>query len=159
MPLPQGSMGKNPGVILKYGQTAQDGVREALFSKGYTETAIETADFVVNIKANSVPKVKITDMGYNYGAYGSWGRRGYPYGYGGYNSMSMGMNSGVHVDNYEEGTLILEIYEAESKELLWVGWATDRKSKKGIGHGELKLLIRDIMVSFPPQGTVTGNYK
>lgn len=161
LPLPTSIPGADPGVILKYGQTVHEGVSETLYSKGYIPTAVENADFVVNIKANSVPKVKVTDMGYNYGpSYNAWGYGGrYPYGYGGYNSMAMGMNSGVRVDNYEEGTLIIEIYDAKNKELVWVGWATDRKKKKGIGHGELKMLIRNIMVSFPPQGTVTGNYK
>ena len=69
------------------------------------------------IKGKAVPKTDVTDWGFSYGV--GWG--GYPYGgyYGG---------SNVTVDQYDEGTLIVEVYDLKAKKMLWVGWVTGRVS-------------------------------
>lgn len=142
LPLPTQIPGADPGAILRYGKTAQEGLEDALTAKGYTLSEIANADFAVNIKATLVPKVEVTDWGFDYGYYGRrgyWGR-GYPYG-------SMGSN--IDIDSYEEGTLIIELFETKSKQLVWVGWATGRKKSKPMEHEELKLLISNILESFP----------
>jgi len=142
MPLPTNIPGADPGTILRYGKTAQEGLKAALESKGYREVDANEADFAVNLKATIVPKIEVTDWGFDYGHYGRrgyWGAR-YPYG-------SMGGN--VDVDSYKEGTLIIEIFDTKSKELAWVSWATGRKKSKPMEHEELKTLIGEILESFP----------
>lgn len=142
LPLPQRIPGASPGTILRYGKTAQDAVKESLTAKGYTEASIEEADFSINIKATIVPKVNVTNWGFDYGYYSRPGYRGgfYPYG---------SMGSSVDVDSYEEGTLILEAFDSKTKALAWVGWASSRKSSKPMEHEALKLLIDSILATYP----------
>ena len=144
LPLPTSLPGADPGTILRNGKAAQDGIRAALEIKGYTETDLENADFVINLKGSVVPKVKVTDWGMGMG-YGSYGRHGA--GGRGYSYSSMGTN--VDIDNYEEGTFILEVFDVETKNLAWVGWAVGRKRSEPMPHDELKLLIAKMFESFP----------
>jgi hypothetical protein len=60
---------------------------------------------------------------------------------------------GVYVDQYEEGTLIIEIYDVDSKELVWVGWGQARKRSGGPDPDRIKTGVDAILADFPP---VTG---
>ena len=143
LPLPKDIPGGDPGMILRYGKTAQDAMRQALDSKGYSDTNIENADFLVNIKATIVPKVQVTDWDLDYGYYGRrgyWGRGYYPYGT---------IGSDIDIDTYEEGTLIIEIFDASNKDLAWVGWATGKRKKEPISQEYLTSLIASILADFP----------
>ncbi len=137
LPLPTSIPGGEPSAIIRYGRAAQDGLKNALTAKGYSESDLVDADFAVNIKATVVPKVHVTEMGYDYGRYGRLGSWGYD------------NSSTVNVDNYEEGTLIIEVFETESKQLAWVGWAKGRKKNKAMTRQELRDLIATVLESFP----------
>ncbi|MBK1880680.1 DUF4136 domain-containing protein [Pelagicoccus mobilis] len=141
LPLPKDIPGADPGAILRYGKAAQDGLRDALTGKGYTEAELAQADIAVHLKASLVPKIEITDWGYDYGYYGRrgyWGR-GYPY--------SMGRD--IDVDSYDEGTIVIELFDNKTKQLVWVGWATGRKKSKPMEQADLKALIAEIITTLP----------
>ena len=84
-------------------------------------------DFRVAVHFGSREKVQVTDWGYGYAP-----SRRY---YGG---------GGVDVYTYTEGTLILDVVDATSEQLLWRGSATGAVSRSKTGlHWELPYLLPD----------------
>lgn len=142
--MPDRIPGADPGVVLRAGRTVKSAVLADLTGKGYSEVALDSADFAVNLTCKVVPKTDVTDWGYG-GYYGGAGRRGwwgaYPY-YG----------SDVTVDSYEEGTLIIEVYEVASKRMVWVGWGTARRKESGVDTERLTATVTEILSSFPAAG-------
>ena len=106
LPLPKTIPGADPGLAMRVSGSVESTVRAAMTAKGYMEVDKSEADIAILIHGKLVPKTDVTDWGFTptYGAYG-W-NRGYRGYYGG---MSMGSN--VSVDQYDEGTLIGEVYD------------------------------------------------
>lgn len=149
LPLPKNIPGADPGVMMRLGPTIEQSVRDSMTAKGYTETMDKAeADIAVLIHGKLVPKTDVTDWGFTptYGAYG-W-NRGYRGYYGG---MSMGSN--VTVDQYDEGTLIGEVYDVESKSMIWVGWMSARANTKREGQEErAATAVTRLLNGYPPVG-------
>jgi hypothetical protein len=118
----------------------QAAVDNGLQAKGLMRTS-EAPDFLIAPHIGKKDKVQVNDMGYGYGPFG---------GYWGGNYGAMG---GVSTYEYEEGTLILDFVNAESKQLIWRGSAkaeiqdldTPEKKEKVIGEAVEKMLEK-----FPP---------
>lgn len=144
VPLPQKVEGMDPGAGIRLSSAALASAKAAMVGKGYTEAADpKGADLALIIKGKAVPKTDITDWGFSYGV--GWG--GYPYG-GGY------YGSNVSVDQYEEGTLIVEAYEVKTKEMVWVGWVTGRVQDKTEGQAErVASAVTQVLGSYPAVGT------
>ena len=137
--------GASPGDSLKYAAPITAAIKSALAAKGYSEvTAVPSADFAVNIRATVVPQTDVTDWGMGYAGYPGW--RGGAYG-GGYWGYGGGYN--VSVDQYNQGVLRIEIYDAKKKELVWVGWATDRLDDKP-DTTKIPGIVSAILANFPP---------
>ena len=64
MPLPQTSPANDPGLMLRLAQPAQEATTAALTAKGFQPAERAAADFVVNLRGSSIPKVEVTDWGY-----------------------------------------------------------------------------------------------
>lgn len=120
----------------------KESVNNQLAAKGYTVN-VDSPDFLVLYHTGTEDKVNVTDYGYGYGPYG--------YGYGGYGGWYGG--GGVDVQQYKEGTLILDIVDFQSKQLVWRGFATaalnpdapmEKREKK------LNEVITQILSKFPP---------
>jgi hypothetical protein len=79
-------------------------VNSVLEAKGYVIDT-EDPDFVITYHTGVQDKVNVTNWGYSYGPY--WG----PYG------------GDVTVDHYQEGTLIIDMIDTETKQLVWRGTA------------------------------------
>jgi hypothetical protein len=77
-----------------------------LKAKGYA-AASGQPDFLVAAHLGRQSKIQVTDWGYAYGPHAGW--------YGG---------GGVDVYQYEEGSLIVDIVDARTKQLEWRGTAT-----------------------------------
>lgn len=86
----------------------KNAANRVLQSKGFREVS-ENPDFFLAIHTSKQQKVEIIDWGYAYGPY--WRRGGYGFG-------------GVDLRQYEEGTLILDVVDANKNELVWRGSAT-----------------------------------
>jgi hypothetical protein len=91
----------NPLVVQRVGAA----VERELKAKGYSP-AEGAPDFLVATYVGRQSRIQVTDWGYGYGPRGAW--------YGG----------GVDVYQYEEGSLIVDIVDARSKQLVWRGTAT-----------------------------------
>jgi hypothetical protein len=113
-------------------------VREQMIAKGFSES--ENADLLVNIVSILKNKQEIVANSYGYGG-------GYrPYAWGGGN-----MSTTVNVQDYKDGSLIIEVVNASTKKLIW----------EGIGNQQIDAPIKNpdtaipaavqkIMASFPP---------
>lgn len=143
MPLPNSIPGADPGVVLRLGPVALDAAKQSLVAKGYQEGELSTADFAVAITGKVVPKVEVTDWGYDpfytYPAVGRWGRA-HPY----YNA-----HRDIDVDTYSEGTLIVQVFDRKTQKLVWIGWdVTTRRYGKPTAES-VDATVREIMANFP----------
>jgi len=93
-----------------------NGIKERLVAGGMTELSNdETPDVYVTYFASESQKTRIqtSHMGYGYGD---------DFYYGG--GMSMG-SSTSRVITYDQGTLIMDIWDADEEKLVWRGTSTD----------------------------------
>ena len=153
MPLPSKIPGADPDLILRIGDVVKSTLENELKSKGYKQVYIDNADFTVNISGKVVPKVDVEDFGYMpYHTYPSAGRWGYHHPYtSGYRD--------IYVDEYKEGTLIIEIYDASTKKLAWVGWTSTRLSPLSPDPNLAAERVRGVIAAFPAVPTVQQEQK
>jgi hypothetical protein len=131
--VPGDELAKNP-LVKKRVQSAVDAT---LASRGYTLTEVEKADFVVVVHAGVKERMRIQDWG-RYGWYDPWWG---PYG------------GRVDVSYYEEGTLVIDVVDAEAKDLVWRGMGTGIMREYSKPEQRQKAIDRDvakILAAFPP---------
>jgi hypothetical protein len=127
----------DPGMALRLSDVAVQAVKDGLWANGLEIKPREEADLAVAMRGQSVPKVQVTDWGYLPVYYSGQG-----YYHGAYRD--------IDVRTYEERTLVLEIYDNHSKEMVWAGWATAPGSGK-VKAEDFQEAIRRILVRFPPR--------
>ena len=91
----------NPLVV----QRVSAAVDAQLKAKGYTPAGGQ-ADFLLMAHVGRQDRIQVTDWGWGYGPRAAW--------YGG----------GVDVYQYEEGSLIVDVADARTQQLVWRGSAT-----------------------------------
>ncbi len=104
----------------------RNGITERMVEGGMTEiTGDEIPDCYVTYYASESQTTRvITDhMGYGYGG-GYGGVYGSRYGYRGGMAYGMGTTTS-RVVTYDKGTLVIDIWDAEKKEMIWRGSTTD----------------------------------
>jgi len=81
-------------------------------------------DVYVTYHTSTKEDVSFNTSSYGYGYPGGWGYGGYygryGYGYGGYGGMST-----TTVSTYIRGTLVIDVWDAATKELVWRGMAAN----------------------------------
>lgn len=132
-----------------------------LVNQGYTlvEDTTEQVDFIVVSYAVVDEKVTVTE---NYsGGYGYYGYGSGFYGGGWYSpwwgpSVTVGYSTApsYSVDHTKEGTLIIDIVEAEKNELVWRGSAS--QALDGFKGAEesfeiIRNIVTQIMANYPPE--------
>ncbi|GGB71205.1 hypothetical protein GCM10007424_09030 [Flavobacterium suaedae] len=105
--------------------------------KGFTKS--ENPDMLVNIFTRSTEQVNVNNWGYNYGW--GWGYTPWMWG-GGYST----------VNSSTEGTLYIDLIDAQKKDLIWQGVGTgvltferDKKQER------INEFVQKIIAEFPPQ--------
>ena len=116
-------------------------IESELMAKGFTKS--ETPDLLVSIFTKSRDKVNVYNNNYGYGPYGyGWGWSPY-YWNAGYNSVSTSTST--------EGSLYVDLIDANKKELVWqgmgVGYLSERMDKK---EERIKEFVAKIMEKYPP---------
>jgi len=137
LPLPQKPPAEAPGLMLGIAQPAREAVVSALTAKGLTEAPAERADLAVNLRGQSLPRVELRDYGYKYPVMTRQG------------TVMVVENPSTSVTTYTERTLIIEILDNRTKELVWVG-SMKRNSSKPVSAQVLQEAIRKILAGFPP---------
>ena len=85
----------------------------------------QNPDVYVTYHASTEQETRLdtTHFGYGYPGDWSWGGYGYGHGYGGWGP---GISDSVTtVTTYEIGTLVVDVWDASTKKLIWRGTATD----------------------------------
>jgi hypothetical protein len=142
LPLPQTSPASDPGLIVRLSEPARTTLTSTLTAKGYQEAAQDSADFTVNLRGASLPRVDVKTSGYLYPV-GRWQRNyGAPV-------------RRVDVRAYDERTLAVEIFDNKSKELAWVGWLTEDSSGP-VRPDKVVEAIRRVLAGFPPGGVASS---
>lgn len=106
-------------------ETIMIAIQESLENKGY-EYKKEGGDLVVSLFLTIEGKTSYEAYSNHYGGWagygGGWGYSGFGYGYGygtGYTTTT------VTQYNYEQGTLIIDVFSVASKKLIWQGIGSD----------------------------------
>jgi hypothetical protein len=125
-------------------------VETQLIARGYPKVEAEVSDFRVAFFIVVEDKTSVTTIN-NYYGYG--GR--YPYG-GGWGYGPGGASSQTVVDQYQEGSLILDVVRSDGNVLVWRGSATTRLSKKTNPEKADKTVneaVSELLAAFPPKGS------
>ena len=127
----------NPFII----REIQRAIRYLLADRGYVQTAIEQAEFLVSTHtgSSSMAYYRIGGVAYNR-TYSTWfntwhGDRGFGVG---------GFRSEIHT----EGTLVIDIIDLASKDLVWHGWTTKTTGWKD-NEAVIKDAVEEILAQFP----------
>lgn len=139
----------NDKVINDYDkQTILNSIKREMERRGYTHVK-RNGDLIVSTFVVLENKTSYQAYTNHYGGYagygGGWGYYGSPWAYGyGWGPGYYGGTTTITKVKYLEGTLIIDIFELESKQLIWQGIGTgevtedpavrDRKLPKRISH-------------------------
>ena len=124
-------------------------VDSELAANGFNKVSGGKPDFwvVYHVTLDKKSDVTLLNSYYGYGpGWGhSYGHRYRPYGWAG--------PAETYVYQYDEGTLILDIIEPETRKLMWRGHATDEvqfSDSLGKKEAHINEAVRRILASFPP---------
>jgi hypothetical protein len=117
-------------------------IQQGLTDKGWTATTDDAKADAIVVLHGATEKQKSLNTFYS-GGYGGYGWRG---GWGG------GMSSSTTtVDEYTVGTLVVDIFDAKSKQLVYRGTATDELSNKPEKNAKKLAKASDkLFKDFPP---------
>ncbi|MBE7628454.1 DUF4136 domain-containing protein [Tenacibaculum piscium] len=109
-------------------------IEQELTAKGMTKS--DSPDILVSIFTKSTERIMVTDNFYG-GFY-------YPYYYG--------INP-IQVSKYTQGTLFIDILDAQKKELVWQGIGTGTLSTRNVEQKQarIKEFVAEIMAVYPPE--------
>jgi len=116
-----------------------------MVKKGFKQATDDAADLMVNSVTILKDKQSVTSNT-NYYGYGGYYR---PYGWGG--GMGASGYTTYNVQEYKDGSVIIEVVDAKTKTLVWEGIG-NKEIDKPIKDPDTKipLAIQKIMESFPP---------
>lgn len=115
-----------------------ESITEGLTSKGLELIEGTDADLVVVIHAGMKERMQVTNYG-GYGWYDPWWGP-----YGGYTNVSY----------YEQGTVVIDLVDAEKKELVWRGMGTkavQRYDSPAEAREAVDLIVGKILNRYPPR--------
>lgn len=123
----------------------RDAVRAALNARGLTEAPARQADLDIVRQVFVQQKTSMqqwTDWGYGY--HGGW-----PYGYGHYGMWSGAPVSYIDVQQYGEGTLILDFVDAHTKKLVFRGVGKAIVEGPEANAGKIREAVDKIVAGYP----------
>ncbi|NJX16594.1 DUF4136 domain-containing protein [Tamlana crocina] len=121
-------------------------IEAELLSKGFTKS--ENPDLLVSLFTKSQQRVDVYNNAWGYGAWGwggwgPWGGFGPGWGWG-WNQPTTSVST--------EGTLYIDLIDADKKELIWQGMGTGYLSRNMEKKEErIKEFVSEIMQKYPPQ--------
>ena len=115
-----------------------------LLSKGYRNDS-NNFDFRVTFSTESKDRSRLLEFRTRPLSY----RREPYFGVGTYSNMS--------IDTYEEGTIVIDIIDARSQQLVWRAAHTERLAREARSDNEIHAIISQILADFPPDLQTNSN--
>lgn len=107
-------------------------VNREMKESGFREVSRQEADLLITYYIGARNRVDVTRYGYRYGR---WGR---------IHPRRMSVHS------YKEGTLIVDLVDTETRELVWRGWASSvLHGREGISR-DINNSVRELFKRYPP---------
>jgi len=135
-------------------------VDSVLAAKGYAREPSEDVDFRIDLRITATPESDAINTYVGTRAYGSRyyygrGRFGFDpfhaYPYYGY-----GAGTGAYVRQSLESTLVLDVVDASTDQVIWRGWATDRLDRHPDPETVREFVVEAVtklLAGFPPDGS------
>ncbi|MCB4809603.1 DUF4136 domain-containing protein [Tamlana sp. 62-3] len=116
-------------------------IEAELLAKGFTKS--ENPDLLVSLFTKSNQRVDVYNNAWGNGAWGPWGGFGPGWGWG-WNQPTTSVST--------EGTLFIDLIDANKKELIWQGMGTGYLSRNVEKKEErIKEFVSEIMQKYPPE--------
>jgi hypothetical protein len=131
-------------------------IERTLKSRGYPPAENGRPDFFVTYQLVVKSRIEVSTVGpaFGWGAY-PFGYRGYPYGYWGYPYPYWGgIDYTTFVDQYDVGTLIIDLTDAKTNRLFWRGIGERRLSQQSTPEKTTEMVNRtvaEILAQYPPR--------
>lgn len=137
---PSPDAGQNPrGVSELVERRVIAALDEQLAAKGYRKIERGQPDFVVNFIVTTQQKVDYTTYYTGWGYYGGW--------YGGMSTAQ------TQAREWTEGTMIVDLFDADDKSLVWRGWAQgtiEPNLPPEERNRRINNVVSKLMEKFPP---------
>lgn len=122
-----------PAGVGGYSSITEDNIQREialnLEAKGLSKTSVDNADIVVRFSTSGKPQ---TDV---------WGGGGWGY-YGG---------GTVTTTHYVQGTLVIDIFDANKRKLVWHGWGTAKIFESDASGKLVPRAVEKILKQYPPR--------
>ena len=115
-------------------QRIERAVSTELAAKGYAETGVRRSDLVVTHYLDTQKRVRVSHSGYY--------RYGRAYRWGGWGT--------TRVHHYSVGTLVVDVVDRSSKQLVWRGIAEGAFSKPNPSDEKVAKVVKRLLDEFPP---------
>lgn len=125
---------KDPDMTPQMIRAIRDTTAQGLEKKGLTRTDEDKADMVVLVHTSTEQKLDVTDWGFGY-----YGRRRH---------WSYWMGGPYDVREYDEGTIIVDVFDGKTRDLIWRGSAVGEVSGEPDVEG-LRETVALIVDRFP----------
>ncbi|MGB3607437.1 MAG: DUF4136 domain-containing protein [Psychroserpens sp.] len=125
-------------------------IETELMAQGYTKS--ENPDILVSIFTKAQQRVDVYNNNWGWGGFGGWGWGGFGPGWGWGGFGGWGMNQPM-VSTQSEGTLFVDLIDANKKELIWQGMGTGMLTQRSAERKEKKIkeFVSKIMEQYPPE--------
>lgn len=125
-------------------------IESELLAKGFIKS--ENPDLLISLFTKSQQRVDVYNNAWGMGGWG-WGGFGPGWGWGGFGpGWGWGWNNQPNVSVNTEGTLYIDLIDANKKELVWQGMGTGFLSRKMEKKEErIKEFVAEIMMKYPPR--------
>lgn len=117
----------------------ENAIGNSLEAKGYARS--KPADFRINFHTVTKDRTEVHDLGYGPAPFGRE-----PY----FGDYSYGR---LFIDKYEEGTLVIDVIDAQNNQLVWRGVHTRRLERHALSPMQAQAVVDAILINFPPLST------
>ena len=128
-------------------------IETELLSKGYTKS--ENPDMLVSIFTKAQTRVDVYQNNWGWGGFGGWGMGGFGWGGWGWGGFGPGWGMGWNqpmVSTNNEGTLFIDLIDANKKELIWQGsGAGNLPTKMEKKEEKIKEFVNKMLENYPPE--------
>jgi hypothetical protein len=124
---------KHPAVSPSLIRHLRDDTESAFAAKGLTPVPAKEADLLIVVQGGLEQKLDVTDWGFSYGRFA----RGYA-----------GTGGRYDLNQYKEGTLLIDVFDAKTRDLVWRGSAVTEVGEMPT-EAKLKSAIDAIVARYP----------